>query len=153
MEDQAAGHRGADRVDLERERGHHPEVATPAAMRPQQLGVLVLGRQHPLAVGGDELDPDEVVAGEAVLAHQPADAAAERETADAGGGDEPAGGGQPVGLGLVIDVPPQGPTARVCPAGLRLDPYPLHLREVDDEAAVTGREPGDAVPAAANCDG
>jgi hypothetical protein len=47
------------------------------------------------AVGGDQVRGDEIVDGEAVLAHQPADAAAEGEAGDPGGGYQAAGGGQP----------------------------------------------------------
>ena len=75
---------GADRVQLELERGDDPEVAAAAAQRPEQVGVLVGADPAHRAVSGDDLERDHVVAGQAVLAHQPADAPAERESGDAG---------------------------------------------------------------------
>ena len=59
------------------------------------LGVDV---EH-VAVGGHELDAEQVVGGQAVLGHQPAEAAAEGEAGDAGRGDGAAGHGQAVGAG------------------------------------------------------
>ena len=86
----------ADRVEAVFERGHDPEVAAAAAEGPEQVGVLVVAGGQDISVGGDDLDGQEVVDGEAVLAHEPADAAAERQPGDPGGGDDPAGGGQSV---------------------------------------------------------
>ena len=84
-----------------------PKLPPPPRRPQQQVGVLGLDRVHEPAVGGDHVGADQVVAGEAVLAHQPADAAAEREAADAGRRDQAAGGREPVRLGLVVDVAPR----------------------------------------------
>ena len=92
----AAADLGPERVQRQLERGDDAEAAAAAAQRPEQLGVLVLGGAHDPAVPGDELGGDEVVAGQPVLALEPARAAAEREPGDAGGGDAPAGRGEPV---------------------------------------------------------
>src|SRR3546814_4138277 len=62
---------GPDGVQAELERGDHAEVAAAAPQRPKQVGVLVLGRPQQLAVGGHDVDGEEVVDREAVLAHQP----------------------------------------------------------------------------------
>ena len=54
----------ADRVEPEHERRRHAEVAAAAVQRPEQVGVLVLAGGDLPAVGGDEIDRDQVVAGE-----------------------------------------------------------------------------------------
>ena len=97
--------------------------------------------------------PIRLSAGEAVLAHQPADAAAEREAGDAGAGHEAAGGGEAERLRLVVEARSRSrrPARARCGAGIDLDA--LHRREVDDDAAVDAGEAGDAVPAAADRDG
>ena len=82
---------------------HDAEVAAAAAQPPEEICVLGLARVDELPVGRHDVGADEVVAGEAVLAHQPADPAAERVAADAGRRHEPAGRRQPVGLRLVVD--------------------------------------------------
>ena len=108
-EEQRAGvDLGPDRMQRQLERRHDPEVAAASAQTPEEVGVLVLARMQEPAVGGDDVGADEVVAGKAVLPHQPADAAAEREARDAGGRDEPAGGGEAELLRLVVDVAPDG---------------------------------------------
>ena len=95
---------------------------------------------------------DEVVAGESELPHRPADAAAEREARDAGGRDEAARGREAVRLRLVVDVGPDGAAAhRGAPRG-GIDVDLVHLREIDHDPVVAGREPGDAVAPAADCD-
>ena len=58
------------------------------------------------ALGGDHLGGKQVVDGEPVFAHEEADAAAEGEPGDAGVAHDAAGGGQTVGLRLVVDVAP-----------------------------------------------
>ena len=88
-----------------------PKLPPPPRRPQKQVGVLGLARVDEPAVGGDDVGADEVVAGEAVLAHQPADAAAEREAGDAGGRDEAAGRREPVRLRLVVDVGPHGAAA------------------------------------------
>jgi hypothetical protein len=72
VDDHAAQHDRADRVQLELEGGDDAEVATAAAQRPEE--VLVLGRACPeeAAIGGDDIGGEQVVAGEAVLGLQPA---------------------------------------------------------------------------------
>src|SRR3546814_7241005 len=71
---------GPDGVQAELERGDHAEVAAAAPQRPKQVGVLVLGLPQQLAVGGHDVDGEEVVDREAVLAHQPADATDRKST-------------------------------------------------------------------------
>ena len=74
------------------------EVAAAAAQRPEQVGVLVRGGAHDPPVGEHDLGGQQRVDRQAVPAHQPADAAAEREPADAGVGDLPGRNGEPVRL-------------------------------------------------------
>ena len=68
-------------VQAELELGDDAEVAAATAQRPEQIGVLVGRRAQYLAVGGDDLGGLQAVDGEAVAAHQAADAAAEGEPA------------------------------------------------------------------------
>ena len=73
---------------------------------------MIAGRRPDyLALGGDHLGVHEVVGGQPVFAHQPADVAAQAEAADAGVTDDAARGSQAVRLCLVVDISPQG-TAR-----------------------------------------
>ncbi len=83
-------------VHPERERGGHPEVASSTVQRPEQLRVLVLAGRDPAPVGGDQVDREQVVAGQAERAVQPAGAAAEREAANARRRDPASRGGQAV---------------------------------------------------------
>jgi hypothetical protein len=71
-EQHQAAHDRRDRVDTERHRGHHPEVAPAAAESPQQLGVIGLAGMHQLAVRCDDVGGQQVIAREPMPAHQPA---------------------------------------------------------------------------------
>ena len=133
-------------------RGDDPEVPAPAAQTPEELRVLVLAGVDEPAVGGHEVGRDEVVAGQAVLAHQPADPAAEREPGDAGRRDEATGHRQPEGLRLVVELSPGRAALGDDALGVRVDPDALHRRQVDDDPAVGGGEPGQAVSTTANGD-
>ena len=74
-----------------------------------------------------------------------ADAAAERESADARGRHEPAGHGEAERLGLVVDVGPGAAALGGDRAGDRVDRHAAHRRQVDHDTAVGGREAGKRV--------
>jgi hypothetical protein len=142
----------ADRMQSELEVGHDAEVPTAAAHAPEQIRVLVLAGLHELAVGGDDVDGDEVVDAEPVLAHDPADATAESQPGDAGVGDDAGGDGQPEGLRLTIELAEQHSGLGARPSRFGVDPSALHGPEVDEQAVVAHRQPGEAVTTAPHSD-
>ena len=99
-------------MEPELEGGGHAEVAAAAPQRPEQVRVLVRGGAHDLAVRGHQLDRQQVVAGQAVLALEPARAAAQGQPGHAGAGHASTGGGEPVRLGGAVDVGPGGAARR-----------------------------------------
>src|SRR4029453_9926985 len=101
---------GTDWVQREPERADDAKVPAAAPQRPEQVGVVVGRRPHDVALGGDYLGLHEVVDGEPVLAHEPADATTQADAADAGVAHDAACGSQPVGPFLVVDISPQGTT-------------------------------------------
>ena len=68
----------------ELELGHDPEVAAAAAEGPQELRIARRPGLDDVARRGDDVGPHQVVAGEPGRAHQVADAAGQRQPADAG---------------------------------------------------------------------
>ena len=140
----------ADRVEPELEAGDDAEVAAATADRPEQVRVRVLARGDLPPIGGDDLDRDEGVDGQAVLAHQPADPATERQPADADRAGVAERGGKAV----------SGRGPRVLPGGqaglrpgetpLRVDVEALHRSEVEDDPALARPVAGQAVAAAAD---
>ena len=146
---QAAEH-DSDRMQPERERGDHAEVPASAAQRPEQLGVLGRARRGERSVSGHQLRREQVVAREPVLAREPADPAAEREAADAGRRDQPAGRAQAVGLRRGVHLGPARAALHARGARDRVDLDAAHAREVDHEAAVARALAGDVVSAAAD---
>ena len=110
---------------------------------------MVVGRRpHDVACRGDHIGLDEVVDGEPVLAHQPPDAAAQAEAADAGVAHDAARGCQTVCLCLVVDVAPQSPTLDEGRAVDEIDRDGAHRREVDDDPVVAHCGAGDVVASA-----
>ena len=91
---------------LELERRDDAEVAAGAAHGPEEI--LVLGRARPaqLAVGGDDVDREQVVDRQPVLAAQVADAAVERQAGDARRRHDAAGHREAEQLRLAVDVAP-----------------------------------------------
>jgi hypothetical protein len=132
-------------VDREPERGDDAEVAAAASQRPEQIWVFVGGRPDNAALGGDHLGGKQVVDGQSMFAHEEPDAAAEGEPGDACVADDAAGGGQAVGLRLVVDVAPQSPTLHPGRATGGVDPHGPHRREVDDDPVVAHRGAGHVV--------
>ena len=115
------------RVNPVRERRRDAEVAAAAAQRPEEVGVRLGTDVEHLAVGRDELDAEEVVGGEAVLRHQPAEPAAERVAGDPRRRDRAARDGETMLGGGVVELGPEDASLRAdgLRAGIDLDP--LHL--------------------------
>ena len=107
--------------------------------------MLVFGCPQQFAVGGHDIGGEQVVDRETVLAHEPADTTAKGESCDAGVADDAAGGGQPVGLCLLVDVAPQGTALHLGRAAVRVDPDGPHRREVDDDPVVAHSGAGHVV--------
>ena len=82
-EDEGAGVDLGDRDQAQLQRGDDRVAATTAAQRPEQVGLVLGVDRAGLAVGGDQLDRLHAVAGEAVAAAEPAEAAAEGVAGDA----------------------------------------------------------------------
>ena len=124
-----------DRVQAELERRDDAEVPAAAAQRPEEILVLPLRcAATRLPVGGDDLRRDEVVAREADAARQVADAAAEREPADAGRGDDASGRREAVGVRRVVEVAPRGAALGASCSRFGIDLHVRHPGEVDDHA-------------------
>jgi hypothetical protein len=112
--------------------------------------VLLGARAHLLAIGQHHLGLEQVVDREPALAGQVAEAAAEREPADARGRDDPAGRRQAVRVGRRIHLGPGAATADPDGASLGVDVDVAQQREVDHHAVVARAEPGAVVAAAAD---
>src|SRR6478672_10976116 len=97
-------------MELVLEGGDDPEVAPAAAQSPEQVCVLGgTGCEHP-TIGRDNLGGAEVVTSKAILAAQPAQAAAKCQPGDTGIGHRAPGGGEAKSLGCMIELAPQYPT-------------------------------------------
>ncbi len=150
VHDESAQHVGADRVESELEAGDHAEVAAAASERPEEVGVLGRAGAHHLTGRGHDLGGLEVVDRHAVLATEPAEAPAERQSGDAGGGVDADRRGEAVGLGGGVEVRERGTAFDGDAAPGRVDSRGLHLRKVDHEPVVAQGIAGDVVPAAAD---
>src|SRR5205085_9434069 len=93
-------------MELVFEAGGDPEVAAAAAKGPEEVGLFLLASPQHFAAGGDELDGPQIIECQAVLAHQPAQPAAEGEPGDARGGDHAAGHRQTMQLRLAVKLAP-----------------------------------------------
>src|SRR4029453_5034331 len=96
-----------DLVQPKFERRDHAKVAAAAAQTPEEVIVLRGTGSKQAAVRSNDIGGDQVVAGEAVLARQPAAAAAQSQTGDAGAGDHSHGRGQIERLRLAVRPPPR----------------------------------------------
>jgi hypothetical protein len=134
------------------ERGDDAEVATPTADRPEEIRVFLRTCRHDVAFGRHEPGGEQVVDGGTVLAHQPPDAAAERETGDARMRDDPARGCESEGLRLPVELAPEDACLSPRSSSARVDLDRLQWREVDHEPALADGVPADPVAAAAHRD-
>ncbi len=140
-------------MHLEGEGGHHAEIAATAAQGPEEIGMVVRVDGEELAIGGDDFGGDDVVAAQTEGAHEVAESAAHGEPADAGGGDDPAGGGETGVMTGGIELGPGDAALDDGGVALGIDGDLLHSGKVDHHAAVADRAAGDTVPAAADSEG
>ncbi len=125
-----------DRMCLEQEARHHAKVATSAAQRPEEIGVLAFAGSDKTAVGQDNVRFEQVIDGEAVLACEVPGAPADGEARDAGGRDDAKWHGQSERVGGMIDI--AGRAASINPNGsaCRIYAHAFHHREVDHQSVV-----------------
>ena len=110
--------RMVERVEPELEGRDDAVVRARSADAPEQVGVLVLGRVHEPAVGGDELDREQVVERQPELPHQPSHPAAQRQAGDPGVRDDPDRADQAEALSSVVEVAEEGAALHArCPSG------------------------------------
>ena len=147
-----AEHHRADAVRAELEARDDAEVAAAAAQRPEQVGVLVGARRaRSRAVGEDDVGRQQRVDRQAVVAHQPADAAAERQPADAGVRDLARRHREPVLLRGGVELAEQRAAADADDRAVAGRPSTRVQRaQVDAERAVAHRAAGDRVAAGAD---
>ena len=137
--DHDTGQHRADRMELVLEGGDDAKVPAATPHAPEEVGVLRGAGREELAVGRDEIDREQVIGGQAVLACQIAPAAAEGEPGDAGRGDLAPGGGQAEGLRLVVELAPGEARLGTGCAAHGIDAHALHARQVEHQAAVAHR--------------
>ena len=134
VKDEAAEHQGAHFMQAELERSRDREVPTAAPQAPEELRVLGLGGAPELTVGRDHVRRQEVVHGETVLPHEPAQPSTQGQADDSRVGNRAPGRGQAEGLGFPVELAPEqsGLRARRSRAGVHL--HALHGREVNRPA-------------------
>jgi hypothetical protein len=143
-------HLRPERVDAQLEGRDHAEVASAAAQRPEQVGVLVGARPDLAAVGEDDLGGDEAVDRHLVAPALVGDAAAQRKARHAGLGHHAARSRKPKRRGDAIDVGPRGAALHVDRATGGVDADAAHRRKVDHKAVVDDGGARHVVPAAAD---
>ena len=126
------------------------EIAAAAAQRPEQLGMVARVGDDDIALGGHHFGGEQRVDGEAVLAHHVADAAAQRQAADADGGGIAEADDEAVLLDRAGHF--AGGEAGAAPGGARrrVDVDAVQAADVDNDAAFGDAEADDAVAAAAH---
>src|SRR5262249_54732748 len=134
VEQHACQHHGTHGMQLVLEGGNHAEVAATTPEAPEEVRVLAGADVAELAVGGDEIGGNEVVAGQTVPARQPANTAPQGEAGNAGVGIGTAGGSQAESLGFMVEFTPLDAalSAHGTPAGV--NPDALHPAQVNHQS-------------------
>jgi hypothetical protein len=132
------------------EAGDDAEVATASPDRPEEVCVAVAVDLQDLAVGGHHLRAEQVVDRQPVLAHEVADATAEREAADPDRGRVAKAHGEPVAGGGRRHLTRGEAAGGMHDPRVGVDLERSQSAEVEHEAALARAVAGSAVAAAAN---
>ena len=135
-------------VEAELHRGDDAEVPAAAAERPEEVGLLVGRGPDEAPVGGDELDRRHAVGRQAVLAAEPAQAAAERVADDAHVGRGARQRREADHGGLRGDLQPQRAGGDARDLRVRVDLHAAHALGAEEDHVV---ERAAAAPRCAPC--
>ena len=124
-----------------------PKFPPPPRNPHKQVRVLLLGRAQEVAVGGDDVEGERIVAGQPEAPAQPAESTAQREARGARVRDDARSGRKSEGRAFVVELAEQRACLDEGPRRFGLDANALHGLQVDDEPAVAGGLAGDAVAA------
>ena len=133
-------------MDLELERRDDTEIPAAAPHRPEQVAVLALARSLHLAIGSDDLDRHDVIQAEAKGSAQPAEAARQRQAANAGRRHNSARRREAMRLGRAIEIRPGRAAANPRPLCRRIDTHGSHHRQIDQQATVARTAARSVVP-------
>jgi hypothetical protein len=147
MEHHPPQHERPHRVQLILEGRDDTEVPATAAHTPEEVSMLGGARGPHLAIGRDDVDRDEVIGREAVLASQPAYPAAQGQARNAGIRAGAPGGGQTERLGLMVEVDPLDPPFSPDGAPAGVDTHTAHPGQVNHEPPIAHRGARDIVAA------
>src|SRR5262249_1483473 len=123
------------------------KVAATAANCPEQVGVFASAGSAQLAVGGDDVHREQVVAAEAIRPAEPADATTKRKPSDARGRDDAAGGRQAKRLRLPVELCPGEASLGADSLPIRIHTDAFHRRYVDHDPAIAHTAASRAVSA------
>ncbi len=132
------------------EAGDDAEVTPTAAQCPEEIRVVIGIHMEQVAIRGDDVHRQQVVDGEAVLAHEIADAAAQRDAADAHRTRIAKPDREAMRARRGGDF--RRRQARFGPHGrsIDIDLQPLHARQVEHDAAIRNAKTRHTVTAAAD---
>ena len=137
-------------MEPEQERGDDAEVATAAAQRPEEIGVLRLARRDEGAIGQHDVGLEQIVDGQAELPGEVTESSAQGDAPHPGGGDNAGRRCQPESVGGVVQIAEQCAPLDTGGARLQIDPHPVHPGQVDHQPVVDEAETRPVVTAAAD---
>src|SRR2546427_9824925 len=132
MDEDTAENR-TDRMQSELERRRNPKVPAAASDAPEQIWILLFVRVGDASLRRNEIDPEEVVAGEAQGPSEETGPAPQGQSGDAGGGDASARSRQPGTLRRLIEFAPRDPPAHDRGSALLVHPEVFHQRHADHQ--------------------
>ena len=148
--EEATTHNRLKRMQTKLQVCNYAKIASSPAQAPEEIWILVRARANHKPVRGHHFRGKDVVARQAELRGQVADATAQAKSGHAGGDDHASRGDETKSLGGRVEVEPGRATLRAS------DPFPsihlhlIHPREVDHQSAVANAVTGGVVSAAAH---
>jgi hypothetical protein len=114
-----------------------PEVATATPHAPEEIGVLRSIALKKTTVGGDDVQADQIVEGQAVRPYQNTKPTPESKAGDASWRSLAESGGQSEGLGLTVELAEKNAGFGSDCFLYRIDADALHQRKVNHETGFT----------------
>jgi hypothetical protein len=137
IHDQTAQDARAERVQPEFKTRDDAEISAAPPHGPEQIGVLPLVCPYETAVGCDDIHRQKVIDRHPMLAREPSETSAERETGNTGRGIDAERRGKSEGLRLEIEIPEGRSGLDMCNTCLRIDADRAHAGQVDQQSPVT----------------
>src|ERR1700678_3477885 len=134
----------------EQKRRDHPEVSATPANSPEEIGILVRAGRDKLPIRQDDIGPQKVIDGQAILSCEVSHAAAQSKATHSCCRNDSRGHGEAEGVRSVVHVTPRASAAYAYGSCRGVDVNVFEARQINDKTIITNSQPSGVMASASD---